>query len=605
MPDAFGRKEQNDSPPVQIKLPDRAASTRPKIAAQDRVIDIKSMLIGVTVFALLAFGAFLWRFHGAENILGRLDEFEFAPEEPEEEEFELKEPQQEVLQEQVEELPMEDMDDVDERPDIQITTEAVEATVQEEVIKTDSIEMTDEIDVDVTQMDILDAPEDLLEVSEEVTYQLTPIAAVSARPADMFRYEEIKPTHWRPNVSMVAAAPSPGGEFKIKPAQLGDQDAPTIGELGPASINLFGDGEYMRMMGGGGGVEARTAVDMALRWLALHQEPDGSWHGSRWNPEDAPANAVETDKDGKKLSLTGARGATGLALMALMGGGHTIRKGEYRASVLRGLEWLIKGQSPQGGLSGNMYEHAMCTIALCESFGRAPDDRVGLAARKAVDFCVKAVALDNGWRYSPRPAESDLSVTAWFIQALKAAKLARIKFDNTTFARALIFVDRCTDKGGSSDSSGTVGYQPNQGASMSMTAAAMVIRQFTGVGTKSSLLVKGGNVLKQHPPPTPKGKPTQDFYYWYYATYAMHNMGGEYRIWWNTRIRDYLLEVQSKSGHQAGSWTPERDKWGMNDGAGRVYSTALGALCLEVYYRYGEALRTFGTAPTLDDLFFQ
>ncbi|MFP6694514.1 MAG: hypothetical protein VB875_15940 [Pirellulales bacterium] len=38
---------------------------------------------------------------------------------------------------------------------------------------------------------------------------------------------------------------------------------------------------------------------------------------------------------------------------------------------------------------------------------------------------------------------------------------------------------------------------------------------------------------------------------------------------------------------------------------GRVYATALGALCLEVYYRYSEALNSFGAAPDLDELFFE
>jgi hypothetical protein len=64
-----------------------------------------------------------------------------------------------------------------------------------------------------------------------------------------------------------------------------------------------------------------------------------------------------------------------------------------------------------------------------------------------------------------------------------------------------------------------------------------------------------------------------------------------------------LLTHQSRDGDHAGSWDPNRDRWGQR--GGRVYTTSLGALCLEVYYRYGEALDSFGTAPDLDDLFFE
>jgi hypothetical protein len=43
------------------------------------------------------------------------------------------------------------------------------------------------------------------------------------------------------------------------------------------------------------------------------------------------------------------------------------------------------------------------------------------------------------------------------------------------------------------------------------------------------------------------------------------------------------LESQLADGPDAGSWPPSCI-WGGY--GGRVYSTALGALCLEVYYRY-------------------
>jgi hypothetical protein len=127
----------------------------------------------------------------------------------------------------------------------------------------------------------------------------------------------------------------------------------------------------------------------------------------------------------------------------------------------------------------------------------------------------------------------------------------------------------------------------------------MLIRQVNGTGVKNHLLVKGAELTRQRPPRWE----AKNFYEWYYATYAMHNMGGEYRIWWNQRMRDVLVEHQSREGDLAGSWDPKGDNWAAT--GGRVYTTALGALCLEVYYRYSEALNSFGVAPDLDELFFQ
>ena len=52
---------------------------------------------------------------------------------------------------------------------------------------------------------------------------------------------------------------------------------------------------------------------------------------------------------------------------------------------------------------------------------------------------------------------------------------------------------------------------------------------------------------------------------------------------WNRIIRDAIVGLQCKDGFSRGSWAPE-SRWGSQ--GGRVYSTALAALCLEVYYRY-------------------
>ena len=77
------------------------------------------------------------------------------------------------------------------------------------------------------------------------------------------------------------------------------------------------------------------------------------------------------------------------------------------------------------------------------------------------------------------------------------------------------------------------------------------------------------------------------FYYWYYATLCCFQQGGE--IWkkWNEAMKKTLLENQIKDGSpNDGSWEPN-GKWvSKQRGGGRVMSTALGAMCLEVYYRY-------------------
>ena len=78
---------------------------------------------------------------------------------------------------------------------------------------------------------------------------------------------------------------------------------------------------------------------------------------------------------------------------------------------------------------------------------------------------------------------------------------------------------------------------------------------------------------------------TVDLYYWYYGTMAMFQMQsqGEYWKHWNEAMRDMLIRHQVKEGEMRGSWDPV-GLWG--DIGGRVYSTALVALDLEVYYRY-------------------
>ena len=81
-----------------------------------------------------------------------------------------------------------------------------------------------------------------------------------------------------------------------------------------------------------------------------------------------------------------------------------------------------------------------------------------------------------------------------------------------------------------------------------------------------------------------------DMYYWYYGTFAMNQWGGRHWKDWEKALGNALLPNQrreAKGDNFYGSWDPV-GPWG--DDGGRVYSTAICTLMLQVYYRYARVL---------------
>ena len=74
-----------------------------------------------------------------------------------------------------------------------------------------------------------------------------------------------------------------------------------------------------------------------------------------------------------------------------------------------------------------------------------------------------------------------------------------------------------------------------------------------------------------------------DMYYWYYATQTMHHMGGTYWREWNYKMKRVLLALQETDGHESGSWYFDEAH---SSHGGRLYTTAMAIMTLEVYYRY-------------------
>jgi hypothetical protein len=159
--------------------------------------------------------------------------------------------------------------------------------------------------------------------------------------------------------------------------------------------------------------------------------------------------------------------------------------------------------------------------------------------------------------------------------ALKSAELAGIPMPRAT-RNGLIRFLRSVSAGAHG---GLASYRPNEPVSRPMTAEALVCWQFLGMPRENPAGDEAGDYLLGELP----GQGQANLYYWYYATLGMYQLQGTHWQRWNDALRATLLDAQRAAGPLAGSWDPST-VWGGY--GGRVYTTALATLCLEVYYRF-------------------
>jgi hypothetical protein len=375
-----------------------------------------------------------------------------------------------------------------------------------------------------------------------------------------------------------------------------------------------GGGRYGGRFGGrenlvarGGGTRAtESAVLAALKWLARHQNPDGSWG----------ATSFSNQCVGQKCSGGGDpeydAGLTGLSLLAFLGAGYShLSKDEYPDPVTpgrtlkfgevvkNGLKWIMSKQDPEGCVGGRgtkyMYNHTIAALALSEAYGMSATQLFKGPAQQAVDFIIAAQNPDRAWRYTKQSGDNDSSVTGWAIMALKSAELSELQVPTReAYEKARKWFDEVTDTtyyrvGYNAKSSGKV-YVPGKNENFihheSMTAVAVMCRIFMSKDKKDPAL--GGVQLLVKDLPDWKAD-LIDFYYWYYTSLALFQYDGPdgpYWKKWNEPMKNALVPNQKtgKDGCQNGSWTSEEDRWGFE--GGRVYAVAINALTLEVYYRY-------------------
>ncbi|MBM4072825.1 MAG: hypothetical protein FJ271_28440 [Planctomycetes bacterium] len=326
----------------------------------------------------------------------------------------------------------------------------------------------------------------------------------------------------------------------------------------------------------GGNKQSEAAVERGLDWLAQHQSKDGSWSLNQFHVNCQGKHAACGDP-GTFVSNTAG---TALALLPFFGAGYSQQGGKHQDTVARGLRYLTQKQAADGSLffpgdTRPMYGQGLAAIVLCEAYGMSKDPALRDPAQRAVNFIVKAQhPTTGGWRYTPGTL-GDTSVMGWQVMALKSGELAGLTVPSTAFQGARRWLASVE---ANKPSGGLFGYT-SPAPTPAMTAQGLLSLQLTGARRDDPRMRAGTDyILKNLPNPA-----SDTSYYWYHATQVMYHMQGTHWKAWNDRLRDHLIKTQSVKGALAGSWAPvdARERAG-----GRICSTALRLLMLEVYYRH-------------------
>lgn len=337
----------------------------------------------------------------------------------------------------------------------------------------------------------------------------------------------------------------------------------------------------------GGSKHGEDAVLRALRWLKAKQGDDGSW---------------------SKADSTSAPAMAGLALLCFLAHGETPSSAEFGQTVEKAMKYLVAQQKPNGGFGGNaisqhgVYEHGICTYAVCESFGLTKIMALKEAMDKGIQLIIDNQFPNGGFNYAYKGPRWDLSVSGWQFQALKAAKMAGCS--NTNLEEAITkgtdFLRKIAHQQGQGFGYAVETGGPATASTPSMTGAGTLCLQLLGKPdcaevrsglkwlneTKNPILdvvwnkPEGDNAAREKKVPV---------YAWYYITQAKFQKGGADWKEWNPKFSTTVIRNQIIEG-QLGHW--EGGDWGKD-----VYTTAMCCLMLEVYYRYLPTFKHVEAAP--------
>ncbi len=302
----------------------------------------------------------------------------------------------------------------------------------------------------------------------------------------------------------------------------------------------------------GGSTQGQNAVLKALRWLKKVQNSDGSWAGG-------PA-------------------FTATALLCFLAHGETPLSENFGVTVQKAMQWLAGAMPAAGECGGRAYSHGMATYALAEAYGMTQIPFLLEPMENGLRHIVQGQQAGGGFDYHyAKTLRWDMSVSGWQFQAMKAAYVAGAQVEGLEEAmnKAVKFCRKIAY------ANNNFGYS-SPGSGGNMTGVGTVGMQLLGAGHAKEVEGACQTIATVRLQGYQWANASINLYGWYYDTQAMFNKGGNSWRDWNAVFEKELVYNQ----HPEGYWETKEGHGMGPELAGKVFSTTLSCLQLEVYYRY-------------------
>lgn len=316
-----------------------------------------------------------------------------------------------------------------------------------------------------------------------------------------------------------------------------------------------GDEPGRSIVGGNGPIkneldpQTKAAVKRGLDWL----------HGR------VQVNGQFADEGGNSVAVVS------LAGIAFLANGSMPDDGPYGDVTDKILGYVLDNCQPSGLISAPnngepMYGHGFATLFLSEVYGMSHRPDVGEKLRNAIRLIVNTQQPNaGGWRYTPQPVDSDISVTICQVMALRAARNAGVEVPNSTIENAIDYVRK------SQNIDGGFNYTLYSGGSaFPRSAAGVACLYYMRTGDQFGDQIKKGISYLSTMNTNNMAFSQGNFYYGnYYCTQAMFMYGGDaWENYWPS-IKKTLLAKQDAQG----SWSGE---------TGPVYCTSMALIMLQI-----------------------